>query len=166
MAPSSSLTPWFLPVALASLLGGTPALAQTDTTGTWENDSLDLLDDSNDGSINPYDVIHRLQMVRDVDGFYERQDRQLNDAAASFLERQQQMLRGTSPSADTNILQVVPSATAETTVELTPASSDDGLDPAAILDRLNAEEPSTPETENLETGNPVLTIESTPTDTE
>ncbi|KKJ01325.1 hypothetical protein [Prochlorothrix hollandica] len=70
-----------------------PALGQTDTTGTWKGESRGLLGAENEGSFNPYDLMHRFRMMRDVDGFYDNQSENLNNAAASFLQRQQQMLQ-------------------------------------------------------------------------
>lgn len=156
----NSLTSPLLPLALLSLLSSSPALAQTtDTTGTWENNSTDLLDNSNEGSMNPYDFMHRLQMMRDVDGFYERKDRQLDNAAASFLERQQQMLQG-STSAEPNLLQILPGTAAPTAeILVTPDRPNTGMDPQTILDRLNDDTPNSLTPDPSLNTEPVLTIE-------
>jgi len=153
----NSLTAPLLPLALLSLLSSSPALAQaTDTTGTWQNNSTDLLDNSNEGSMNPYDFMHRLQMIRDVDGFYERKDQRLDNAAASFLERQQQMLQSNT-AAEPNLLQVLPGTpTPPAEILETPDRPNSGMDPQTILDRLNDDSPSPDPA--LET-EPVLTIE-------
>jgi len=87
---------------LALLGNPAPGLSQATppSTNTGTNpEAIDLFDGQDGGNFNPYDLFHRFRFMRDVDGFYGKQDESLDNAAANFLQKRQQMLQ---PSLQVN----------------------------------------------------------------